>query len=245
MRAIVQIMVVALAGGACTPEVVITGDLSGSRDDKSMIWPGALVNVHDLDGVLYNSVRSNSQGRFRVRAPRGQTVFIEVSDSAHPAASFTGTSGFESPLEINLGDPPDVYGVEQEELDAIHALFEGCPGLGDGALVVGQAFAVDILDAAGEHPSMATVTATVLPIDGDPIFGCYLNEEGTAYSEDADLTGGSGTFAVAGVPPGLHSLVVENHLPTGLTSQTATTILVGEAAIVPRFPFLMESGLLF
>ncbi|TNE84424.1 MAG: hypothetical protein EP330_29875 [Deltaproteobacteria bacterium] len=239
------ILLAFLASG-CSNEITLTGILVGTRDDKSLAWPGAEVRAYDQDGVLYGSTTSNSSGRFRVTVPRGQTVFVEVGDDYHPTASFTGVSGFSTPLHVNLGANPEIYGVKRIEHELLMTQFAGCPGLEDGALVVGQAFANDLLDLeTDEHPILATVTAQVVTLDGEIYDGCYLDGEGEQYSADAEATGDSGIFAVAGLPPGLHTLVVENHVPGGITSQTATAVFVDEAVVLPRFPFLMESGLLF
>lgn len=231
---------------ACTPEVTVRGTLLGTRADKSLAWPNATVRAFDQDGVLYDTTTSSRAGRFAVSVPRGQTVFIEVGDEWHPTASFTGVSGFTSPLVVNRAEDPDLYGVKTVEYEELRAMLEGCPGLDDGAVVVGQVFANDLIDmTTDDHPIIITASASVLPLDGEPIEGCYLDPSGSTYDPEADRTGNSGMFAVVGLPPGLHTLVVENHIPGGLTTQTATSILVDEAVVLPRFPFLMESGLLF
>ena len=228
----------------CVSEVELRGVVPTNRFEKSEPLRDTSVRVYDRDGVVYSDTRTGPTGDLNALAPRGSDIYLELGEAPATVVGFTGVSGFDEVLQLNRTDPPAVYGMPRAELEEWFGRFEGCPGLEEGALVVGQSRAVDLIDpTTEENPILNRVSATVVLLGGEVLEGCYLDLDGVAFNPAANETGTSGIFAVPGVPPGLHVLVLENELPGGIVSQASTRLFVDEARILPRFPLLMDSGL--
>ncbi|MCO4743186.1 MAG: hypothetical protein KC912_00255 [Proteobacteria bacterium] len=238
--------VAALVLTGCSQEILITGSVPRSRFDKAFTLVDGDLDLFDQDGVLYNSTTTNSNGRFRVRAPRGEKVFLELGGEHLATATFNGVSGFSSPLIVNGAESPDIYGFNLLELEEWAERFDGCPDFGEGLVVLGEVRANDLVDpTTDEHVIMNRASAELVSVNGNDVYSaCFLDDEGLAYDPNATETGQTGMFAIPGVPPGLFTLVVENALPGEFTAQSATSIYVDEATVAPRFPFLMDSGLM-
>jgi hypothetical protein len=109
--------------------------------------------------------------------------------------------------------------------------------------VYGEVRLFQVVDpATGVEPTVGTAWAAVEAADGTRMEACYLDDEGVAFAPDSTRTGGTGRFAVFGVPSGLHTLEVGFDMPDGSTYTTLWTMWMpdGPGAVVPRFPVYVE-----
>jgi len=200
------------------------------------------VTIAEEDGAEYASTRTDSQGRFEVPAPAGDTIYALITSEGEAVVSFTGTSGFEPELAI----PDDTFfavpGWQREEWAST---FAGCPGIGDRGLIVGQVHVFLPGVEVGEDTivNAARVRAT-LP-DSDPLEGegweaCYLTAEGDAWDPEAERTGRSGWYAIPDLERGPYTLLVEVEFAEGLFSANLYRVWMPPRGVAPRFPTLVD-----
>src|SRR5688572_3891045 len=187
----------------CTGAVNVVGTImSGPPDTKARPLEGANIRIVDDQGFVFDTAVSNSEGVFRVQAPRGEQIYAVIDGDGLVASSFTGVSGFENRLDAERA----LFAVSAEQVAEWEALYAGCPGLEEpGGLVIGEVRDMILVDdATDEHPTISTAKARTQSRPDDEgntvrVEGCYLADDGTAYSAEADDTGPAGAYAIAGV----------------------------------------------
>lgn len=226
---------------ACSPDEVVTlyGTLLESRQEASGPLGGAELSVHEDQGETYASAVTDQDGGFEVSAPGGQNIFVKVGGDNLVPASFTGVAGLYELQEVEEGL---VYAVSRDEYDDWTADFSGCEALEQpGSAVIGDIRLYGLLDAeTGEELIVTTGYAYVESGDGTTYTACYLDHEGMAYDTESVSTGLSGRYTIAGVPPGVHTLVIGYEGAAGVVGEHDYFLWLPEAGVSPRFPSYVE-----
>lgn len=224
----------------CQAEVVISGRVFEGHDKLGFPLVGGLIRLVDDGGAELDAATTGSRGAFSLRARSNLPLFAEISGEGFGISSFTGTTGVER-LRVEDGA---LYGVETRVIDSWTALVSGCPGQDEpGGLVYGEVRLYQVFDPeTGIEPSVNTAWAVIESADGQRREACYLTDDGTALAPEATRTGGTGRFAIFGVPSGVHTLEVGYDLPDGSSYTTLWTTWVpdGPGAVVPRFPVYVD-----
>lgn len=226
---------------ACGSDVGVSGRVFEGHDRLGFPLADGDIRLLDGDGNEVDAGQTGARGGFRLTARANQLVFAEITAEGFGVSSFTGTTGVQA-LKVDDGA---LYGVETRVVDAWTALMEGCPGQADaGGLVYGEVRLFEVFDPeTGEEPTVGTAWAAVESVpEGTRREACYLADDGASWAPDSDRTGGTGRFAVFGVPPGLHTLEVGFDLPGGDSYTSLWTVWMPDApgAVVPRFPVYVE-----
>ena len=195
------LIAMSLVGCSPYPDVVtLSGTLLDERFAGAAAFSNADIEVLDLVGQRFDSTTTSADGRFTVEAPGAADIFAIVSGEGHARASFTGASGIEAEYEVENGS---LWGFTEAEMLDWSDRFSGCPGAGEGTLVLGEVRAFGLMDENGEAPIVASAVAEVYDPVSELIYpACYLDQPGEAYLPGADRTGESGIFAVFGAPEG-------------------------------------------
>jgi hypothetical protein len=232
----------ASAVGCRLDEVSVRGEVQRERDPR-LIYPleGGTVEIRSDDGTKYDEAITDGDGEFRALAPASSTIFAAISGDGLGQSSFTGVSGVEENMTV---EPGALYGVSLAELDAIRAMYAGCPGSDlPMGLVVGEVRVYGLSDPeTGESPLVTTARAVATRLDGEEIPACYLDPTGLAYDPAAEITGLAGSFAIFGLESELYSLTVMYSV-TGESEYVAyweIWVPPGESGVVPRYPAWVE-----
>lgn len=231
---------------ACTPgEIRVTGSVDRERNqvegERPRLLAGGTVEILDETGVQKSKVTTDDNGKFRAVAPSASTIFAEIRASdSEVVSSFTGVSGVESPMQV---EDHALFAVSQEEIDTLRDKYTGCSDAG-GAIVYGEVRVVGLEDPeTGESPLVTSASISTTSIDeSETHLACYLDDAGSAYAPEATTTGDAGEFAVFGVGPGMHTLVVEYTFfeDDPLTGYLAFFVPDGDSVVVPRYPIWVE-----
>jgi hypothetical protein len=200
---------------------------------------GATVRVRAADGTRYDTDKAGDDGGFRVHAPRGDTIHLEIEAEDAVTSSFLGVSGFLDVLRIPEGA---VWSLPAEEYDAWVAQFAGCPDVDtSGSAVFGEVRVFDIVDpVTGEHPLVLTGQVELFDAAGEPVGTvCMLDDEGV-YDPEAVVTGLTGRFAAFGLPAGLGALVVSWEPAPGESIKAAYPIYLPQDGAAPRIPLYVS-----
>jgi hypothetical protein len=226
---------------ACAPEEVISlyGTLLDSPDADAIPLAGAELSVLEDQGQPYASAVTSQDGSFQVDAPGGQNIFVEVRGDGLVPASFTGIAGLGDLQEVEEGR---IFGYSRAEYDQWNAAFAGCPGLEDeGSAVLGDIRLYGFIDPeTGEEPIIISGYAQVTSADDTQYDACYLDDDGLAYDPERNYTGLSGRYTIAGVPAGVHTLIVGYEGAGGVTGEHEYFLWLPESGISPRFPSYVE-----
>jgi hypothetical protein len=221
----------------CAPEttVELSGKIAVDRSLEAEPFADASLKVFDKEGALVDKTTCNGNGHFSTLVPAGNHGFLIVDGEGSVPSSFTGICGPFEPCEAELGT---MWGFSQEEYDEWQVKFAGCPGAGEGTMVLGEARVQELIDPdSGEHP---TVNAAVAELweesTGNTWPACYLDEDGAAYDPDAVATGASGMFAIFGAPKGLLVLSVGLEVGPGSWTWDDSFVHTVEDGVVARFP---------
>lgn len=226
---------------ACSPgEVRVTGVVSSYPDEKAGPLEGGTVAILTDRGDEWDTDVTDAQGRFDVMAPKGENIFAVVGGDELADASFTGVSGLDARLRVPDGT---LYAVPDWQRAEWEALFDGCEGLGEGGLVIGEVHV--FLPGVDPDPTTIVTTASVRVEgeDADPELtreACYLDDEGAAFDPDATETGTSGWFAVTAVDEGVQTLVVDTRITQDVSQRAFLTLYMPEGGVVPRFPTYID-----
>ena len=239
---------------ACSPNSVsVEGLLYDARGGKARPLVGAQVAVLELDGSEYDSVRSDRRGNYSAVAPFASAIHLTVEESTDGVvSSFTGASGTSAVFKVIDDERPAanvrddgvdpqifrlVYGVRGTQLDSWRATYDGCPGVGEGGLVIGQV-SYDLWGSDGqEPPAVDTPTALLVSVStGDEFEPCYLNDSGTSYDAAAEHMGLSQDFAFFGLEQGLYELQFQWQIFPGGFERRSLTVWVPQDGVAPRFP---------
>lgn len=229
-----------LVVGGCTtlPDAVSVRGLVTATHGSETPLSGAEVAILDEQGAEYDRGTTSETGSFTAEAPAGMTIFAEVSASGFTTASFTGTSGVEPALYVERGV---LHGMSDEAVGEWRTLFAGCEGSEAGGFVVGVATLLGATELdSGEPVTVDTAYASVLTADGQTLQGCYLDAEGTLADPEAIVSGETGTFAVFGVPEGVHQLTVGYELGGSPVYEVTWPMWMPADGVVPRFPVELE-----
>jgi hypothetical protein len=112
-------------------------------------------------------------------------------------------------------------------------------------MVVGEQRIHGLTDGAGESPTVNTGIATLRSVTGTAVLvGCYLTDDGAAYDPDAETTGASGAFLVAGAAPGQWDLEVEYEYAVDQWSASVYPVWLREGGpiVSPWFPAWVPFG---
>jgi hypothetical protein len=226
---------------ACSSEEVVTlyGTLLEGHNAEAVPLGGADLSVYEDQGQPYASTVSEADGSFEVSAPGGQNIFVEVAGDGLVPASFTGVAGLFEQQEIEEGL---VFAVTEADYSEWVADFGGCEALDTNtASVIGDIRLYGLLDAdSGEEIVVTTGYAYVESLDGTVYEACYLDEEGVAFDPEAVATGLSGRYTIAGVPAGVHTLVVGYVGAGGVVGEHDYFLWLPEGGVSPRFPSYVE-----
>jgi hypothetical protein len=239
-----------LAVGCGKGDVTVQGTVFAGQAIEEGALPGAAVALRDQDGVLYDEAVADDVGFFQVKAPRGQSIFAEISAEGFATTSFTGQSGLDTDQPLLIDETGDeisghtLYAVPVEALEAWRTQLAGCPTLEEGGrALIGEVRVYGIEnDETGEEPLVTTASVKAVSTTGVEREGCYLDDEGLAYDPESAVTGLMGFYAVFGLEPGLHTAEITY---TAFDTEQIVTyqgLYVPEAedALVPRFPTWVE-----
>lgn len=238
MRPSAPILAVFLCAACGTPDVVLRGKANDHAGDKSGPLAAGELILFDQDQQEHDRSTTGADGRFEVLAPEGELVFVQVDHPQGAPAYFTGQAGLDPVQDV----PDDTwYGVPDWQRAGWEATFDGCEGIGDGGLVIGQvhAFVPGIEVGPDTVVTAARVGILRSSVEEDRIEACYLNDDGV-FDPEATRTGDSGMYAVPEVPPGRHMLLIEIEFAEGLFSPNSYTVWMPADGVAPRFPSLVE-----
>lgn len=233
---------VSLLGG-CAHEDVVTlkGLVYESSDSLSPPLPGAELRFVDFDGEPVGRGRTDDDGVFSISLPGGIPVFVEISAEGHATTTFPGVVGLDAEQSV---EDRTLFGMPLATLDDWRARFAGCPGADDPdtAMVIGEIRIYALTDPiTGGQPSTSVGLAIVHTARRD-LPACYLDSEGQVYDPEAEYTGTSGTFAVFGVPEGLHDLDVRADFSSGIDNTEIYPVWIpeGGSVVSPWYPAYVE-----
>ena len=223
----------------CPPKPIVNVELSGTIFDGPDSIDGvanANVEVRTVDGAFAASTTADSQGRFALKVPAGQPLFVIVGDTEdHVPTSFT----------VNIGTVDAVapqgalWARRAEVLAELQQDFTGC-GQADNASTTVEGDVRIYLGDVDELDELPIVTtASVLGDDGSGILlgACYLDEDGNSDPESG-RTGDTGRYGIFGLAPGSVNLTV-----TYESEDSAATIdilvYVPDGGTVPQYPTLV------
>jgi hypothetical protein len=229
---------------ACADEdpVRLEGTVVEAHDSTAPL-SGASVAFVDEASAPLGSTTTDEYGEFTIDLPPGINVFVTIDAPGFVTSAFPGVIGI---LPTQRVEGYTLYGVSVEEHEALLATWAGCPGLSaDGAIVVGEQRIFGLTDGSGNSPSVNTGIATLFEVAGSAeLHGCYLTDDGTAYDPEAEATGSSGAFLVAGADPGSWALEVEYLYAAGQWSTAVYPVwLPADGPIVsPWYPAWVPFG---
>lgn len=220
--------------GCAQPPTELQGVVQDGLDGAGL--PG--VTVRSLDGAFqeYDTTTTDAFGWYRVDAEAGSIVHIELSGSGILTSGFSGQSGLNPRLRVPTGSS---IAFTEEAWEEQLALWEGCPGLGEGGTILGSAQIADVAEENGDIIPVETGVITVSQPDGSLRAACYLGEDGT-YDPDATQTGESTRFMVANVQEGVHELTMTWRPVDNATLDEVYQVWVPAGGLAPRFPLLAE-----
>lgn len=225
---------------ACAePDVVVRGVVLDGPDPTDAPVAGASVRLRDEGGTRHDIAKSKADGSFRIDAPRGSTIHLEIEGDDGLAASFLGNAGYFDVLRVPEGD---VYAFASTELDAWKADFAGCPGVdASGAALVGDVRVYELVDpVTGAHPVVTSGHVDVFDAVGDAgATVCYLDDLGV-YDPEAVVTGSTGRFAAFGLSSGLGEIEVVWEPATGLVEAVAYPVWLPDGGVAPRQPLFVS-----
>lgn len=225
-----------LAACADPPTVTLRGWIYEGKDLLAGGLPAADLEFVSFEGDPIGTTRTDAGGAFEMTVPGGSPLFVSVSADGYATSVFPGSVGLDAE---QLVEDHVLFGVSLAELDTLRAQLAGCPDLDVGGIVYGEVREYGITDPYnGTSPTASTGQVTVQDGDEAEWSGCYLDEKGIAYDPEAVFTGASGKFAVAGVPTGLHDLVVEVLVGPDLWTQNTYPVRIteGEDVVAPWWP---------
>lgn len=219
---------------ACSaPEVAVRGIVSAEMGAEARL-EGADVLLRDGDYAVVDRAVTDAEGVFAVTAPSLSNVFLEFSGDGLIPIAFDGSSGLGETLDVGEGI---LWGFTEDNRSHWESLFVGCPGVGEGAFVIGE---IHIDVATGIAPPIADQGfARVLDEENERFDACYLDAEGLAYDAEAVRTGASGLFGIFGLEPGPFLLVEGFHITDSSTKIQETIVWVPEDGVVTEFPALV------
>lgn len=200
-------LLVTLVGCAEEAPIHLLGTVYQSSEPLSAPLGGAELELVTFDGAPIGTTTADDVGAFDIFVPPGQPLFVIITADGYATSVFPGSIGL---ADEQFVEDHALFGVSTAERQEWVDLFAGCPGVEDGAFVVGEVREFEIVDPYSDvHPTASTAQVTVRDADQASWEGCYLDDEGLAHDPEAAFTGGTGRFLVPGVPEGIHDLVVE------------------------------------
>jgi hypothetical protein len=219
---------------ACKEETVqLSGRVLEGLDQKAVAAEAGLQVLSPDDGAVLGETRTDADGYFAVDVPMDINVFVRLDDDGARTTTFAGVvSLFDEAIPEGY-----LYTLPEAEVSELEALFDGCPAGGGPGMVVGEVRHQDVMDGDGVPVVNAGTQVTLYLEGGGTLKACYLDEEGGAYDPAALLTGGSGRFALLGVPAGVHELEVAYDASLSERQVETYPVLVAEkASVSPWFP---------
>jgi hypothetical protein len=202
---------------------------------------GASLTTIGEDGVPFASTETTATGAFSVDLPAEQMVHAVVEADGFEVSSFGGGSGAMPGLNAEVGL---LYGVSVEEADQWREMFDGCPGVGTGAMVIGQVKLLDYVSTTSGEPVVVTTAWSRLEdVNGDEFDACYLNDKGDIYDPLALETGVTGKFAFFGLKEGLYTFTIGYTMLYFEVYEVSWQLYAPQDGIAPRLPVWVESVL--
>jgi hypothetical protein len=202
---------------------------------------GASLTTIGEDGVVYSTTKTTSTGAFSVDLPSEQMVHALVESDGFEVSSFSGGSGAMAGLDAEVGL---LYGLSIEEADQWREAFDGCAGVGSGAMVIGQVKLLDRVSTTSGDPIIVTTAWSRLEDwNGNEIEACYMDGKGEAYDPLALETGASGKFAFFGLDEGLYIFSIGYTLLYFEVYEVSWQLYAPKDGVAPRLPIWVESVL--
>ncbi len=251
-----------LLTGCMNSPVLIDGVVrAGSSTEQGQA--GGVVVLLDADGEEYDRSPIKARGGFEIFAPRGSDIFVEVhaptkahaelpqsggvragldaepccEDGSMSVSSFNGASGFADTFSVEPGLLYAFTGHEQHDWER---RFAGCPGVGEpGGVLLGEMRLADWTQN-GEYSVITTGFVWVEDAELNRWDACYLDEDGVAYSAEADRTGEAGAFAIFGLPQGRYEVTIAYNPFSDVSQLTSHDIWVPDGGVVPLLPAWVE-----
>ena len=218
------------------PLVTFSGVVSDTRDGED----GASEVLVETRGPTYDAVgegTTDGRGFFEVDVVANTVMFVTFSGEDYAPTGFTGIVGAED-FAVEDGV---LYMRTAEEVAALAEVYAGCENADlEGVAVVEGEIRFHIpgyeVDDGGDWPTAPTGYAALTDEAGESWDACYLNEDATAWDEEAEVTGVSGRFAVFGDFSGPAALTVGYEIEGEPYYATDYTVHVPEGGIAPVYP---------
>lgn len=213
--------------------VTLSGIVEDAPGDAGAVVAGAEVTAQNRAGEVTGTDTTGDDGAFDVVLGAGVSFFLTISGEGYVDTSFSGYAGtadFDSEPGYPWLATPDWVATEA-------ALFAGCATAdAEGTLVVGQTLVyIEGSGDPGSWPAIADATVEVLGSDGGTYPACYLDDSGASAPEAAG-TGGTGEFAVFGVPAGGINVKVTAQRSNGELGTDVFEFIAPDHGLVPIFP---------
>lgn len=196
------------------------------------------VTTTDLELQEIGTTVSDQDGVFYVDVPAGEDFFVTVSGDGYLPTSFSGVAGV---TDFVAGT--DIPWIATESwVTARRDTFNNCPSAADaGTVVTGETRTYIAEMSLQEMPIAREVRVAVIGSDGEEYPTCYLDDDGVSL-EDGSSTGGTGEFAVFGVPAGPLLVGLYYTQDNGLEQELLYRFLVEENSLVPIFPAVVYTN---
>ncbi len=194
---------------------------------------GATVTAQNRSGEVTGTDETDADGAFSVTVGAGVSMFITVAASGYVTTSFSGLAGTED-FDADTGYP---WIATEDWVATQRAFFDGCPNATtEGTMVLGQSLVyVPNSNDPGSWPALSGVEIHVLGSDGVTYSACYLDDDNVS-APTATSTGGTGSYAVFGVPAGGIDVTADAIRGNGEMGTDVFEFIAPEGGLIPIFP---------
>jgi hypothetical protein len=209
------------------------------HDQASPISEATITTLGPDYGDAIGEATSDGRGWFEVEVIAGGPMYVTVEAEGSLATGFAGMADI---ADFEVADGA-VWARSESDMDEIRAEFDGCPSLDQpGGVIEGEVrvYLPGYEIEGDEWPLSATAYVNALDSSGaQPTTTCYLDDDGF-YSEEAEVTGSTGRFAVFGSPTGAVTLQVGYSVDGELVWATTYYVHVPEQGTAPLYPLYVE-----
>lgn len=223
-----------LAG--CDPlieTVVLSGTVHDAPGNAGNLVEGAAIITQNRDGEVVGEATTSAAGEFAVDVPAGASFYLGLTAEGYVPTSFSSFAGT-SDFSASEGYP---WLGTTDWVDEVKATYANCEYVGDeGTIIVGQVLTViDGIDDVSSWPAFPDAVLRGIDFEVVEHPACYLDDEGVSVA-GLEATGGTGDFAVFGLPAGSAILELSGERDNGEVGIDAFDFIAPEGGLLPVYP---------
>ncbi|MEC7947328.1 MAG: hypothetical protein VX265_07140 [Myxococcota bacterium] len=205
-------------------------------DDPTL--PEATLTSFDADGAQVSTAVSDGDGSFEIAIPWGGLFAVVVEADGHMPTSMSGVGQTDTVLAPNGA----VFARPDAWWETAQTTWSGCPDLETGPVVEGilRAYLPVPNQEVDTLPVINTGSLTLDIDEDDPRIPCYLDDLGV-YDPDASVTGDTGQFLFANVPPGWATVRSTFTADESVSDGMDHAVFVPAAGVVTLDPAMAET----